>query len=80
MPRLPCRGFARDGRIVCGTAFSLKDRFCFSSPFCFEWVYVIGAVIGLGPQASCVSSWYKEIFSKDFGTTSIMCFGKACEK
>lgn len=47
-------------------------------PFALYGFSVIGAMTGLGPQASCASSWFNE--PKDFGTTSIMVFGKACEK
>lgn len=53
------------------TAFVCPPLFLF---FCFVWGYMIGAVIGLGPQASCVSSWLcNETFRKTLEPL-VLCF------
>lgn len=59
-----------------GCCVSVKDCFCVSLPFPFA-LYgfpVIGAMTGLGPQASCVSSRFNEPYQKTLEPLLVLWF------
>lgn len=76
-------------RRFCGGEQALPGVLCFCKGLllcvpphplllCMGFLWLV-AMTGLGPQASCVSNRLNEPYQKT-GTTSIMVFGKACEK